>query len=149
MIVHLADLSRRPILETSTATTVGEVVHAIVDPASSSIVGFQLEGAPGDASVLPWSAIKAIGPDALTIEASSDLRRADGRAEERAIGESLDPIGARVLDSCGVERGSVTELAFDGDTGHVETVVTTEGDLPGDGILGIGRYALIVDGDRL
>lgn len=145
MTHRLTHLTGRPVLDISTATTVGQVGPAVLDPSTASITAFRLAKTSGDADVLPWSAIKAVGPDALTIETSSDLRTADGRAEKRAAEHSLEIIGARVLTTTGRDCGIVTEIGINEATGAVETIVASEGEHPGASVTGFGDYALIVE----
>lgn len=146
MTISLSELAGRPVLDISTAKTVAYVGSAIIDPSRSSVSALHLAKSVG-ADVLPWESIKAIGPDAITIDTVDQLRAPVGRSEQRAIEASLNPIGIRALTNQGRELGAVNDMLVDERTGNIEQIVTTGDPLDGGTIAGIGNYALIVQAD--
>lgn len=56
----------------------------------------------------------------------------------------MEILGIRVLTEDGDERGTVRDIAFDPVTGRVEKLCTALGDIPGDRLVGLGDYALVV-----
>lgn len=148
MTTKLADLAGRPVLDVSSATTVGQVGHAILDADDGRIAALHLAKVDGDADLLPWDSIKAIGPDAITIESVARLRQASTAAESKGADQSLDPIGARLLTTSGVELGRVTDIEVDDASGSVETIATAEARHPGSSTVGFGSYALVVESPR-
>lgn len=145
MTTKLAELTGRPVLDIASATTVGQVDHAVLDAGSGSIAALRLAKVDGDADLLPWDSIKAIGPDAITIESVARLRQASSAAESKGTDQSLDPIGARLLTTAGLELGRVADVEVDEGSGAVETIATAEARHPGSSTVGFGTYALVVE----
>ena len=58
MTTNLSELKGRPVLDLSSATTVGRVGTAVVDPGAGSVVALRIQGASGG-DVLPWTGIEA------------------------------------------------------------------------------------------
>ncbi|WP_329360807.1 PRC-barrel domain-containing protein [Streptomyces sp. NBC_01483] len=56
----------------------------------------------------------------------------------------MEVLGVRVLTEDGDERGTVRDISFDPVTGRVTKMCTTLGDIPGDRLIGLGDYALVV-----
>src|SRR5581483_2637226 len=115
---------RRPVVDTTTAETVGEVVGFLVDPATRRVVGLRLGKVKGRASLLAWDDLKAFGVDAVTVEGTGRLRSA---AEEMPGAAGHDVLGRRVLTEGGDELGAVEDVEFDPQTGQVEDLITTAG----------------------
>lgn len=144
MTINLRELAGRSVLDISSATTIGRVVHGVLDPGRGAVIALRLDKTSGPGTVLPWESIKAIGPDAITVEAADLVREPTGRSEQRAVEGGLDPIGRRVLTDRGVEIGSVVDLRVDDASGSIERVVTSERELDGGAVVGLGDHALIV-----
>lgn len=86
-------------------------------------------------SVLPWSAVQAVGPEGIRV------RLPDGPV---AAPEHRELIGRPVLTDAGRARGTVLDAAFDPATGRLEVVRTTCGALPAGRLRGLGDHALVV-----
>lgn len=132
---------RHPVVDTTTAETVGEVIGFLVDPATRRVAGLRLGRIKGKASLLAWEDLKAFGVDAVTIEGAGRLRRA---AEEIREASVHDLLGRRVLTAGGDELGAVEDVEFDPQTGRLEHLITAEGSVVGGRIFGVGSYAVVV-----
>ena len=143
MTANLSALYGRSVLDVSSATTVGNVRCGLVDAEDGTVEALVLDKTPGDGSILSWSSIKSIGPDAITVE-SADVFRVPGDGEKRAAKGDLDPIGKRVLTDGGEEIGELSDLTVDEDSGTVEGVTVGDHHLPGTSIIGSGDYAVVV-----
>lgn len=141
----LADLTGRPVLDVSSATTVGQVKRAVLDPREGRISALQLAKVDDAADLLPWDGIKAIGPDAITIDSASVLRTAESAAESRASEYGLDPLGARLLTTAGVGLGTVSDLELNEGSGVIDAVSADGVSHPGSAIVGFGSYALVIE----
>ena len=133
---------RHPVVDTTTAETVGEVISFLIDPATRRVVALRLGKIKGKASLLAWEDLKAFGVDAVTIEGAGRLRRA---TEEISGASEHDLLGRRVLSAGGDEFGTVNDVEFDPQTGRLEELITADGSLAAQGILGIGSYAVVVE----
>jgi uncharacterized protein YrrD len=136
--MRFSECRKRPILDTATAQQVGRVDGFAVDAAGRRVHAV-LVGKSRDGSVLPWEQVKGFGPDAVTIESSSVLRRSSG-----GLDDAGDLTGARVLSERGFELGAVRDVEFDPATGSLLELVLDQRSIPGDDLLGYGSYAVVV-----
>lgn len=143
MTVNLSTLYGRPVLDVSSATTVGSVRCGVVAAVDGTVHALVLDKTPAEGSILSWSSIKSIGPDAITVE-SAEVFRVPSEEEDRAAKGDLDPIGKRVLTSDGEAIGELTDLSVDEVSGTVEEVAIGDDRLPGTSIVGSGDYAVVV-----
>jgi sporulation protein YlmC with PRC-barrel domain len=140
--VRITDLNKRPVMDLSSATTVGRIDDVIIDPARGQLVGFELAKTPGQASYLAWDALRALGRDAVTIENVDALTSTpDTVAPPLKRGKVM---GGIVLTDHGLSLGNLVDVEFDPDTGAVTGLVIDDRVLPGDCLLGIGHYAMVV-----
>ncbi|HXH58672.1 PRC-barrel domain-containing protein [Iamia sp.] len=144
MTVRLQPLSGRSVLDLTTATTVGEVRCAALDPGAGEVAALVLKKTPGAESLLPWTAIKAIGPDAITIETRDVLVAPEGPKQERAASGDLDPLGKRTFNDMGEALGQVDDLVVDDHTGRITEIVVDGRHFDGSALIGSGGYAVIV-----
>ncbi len=144
MTINISNLYGRDVLDVATAKTVGKIRCAIIDAPSGKVNALVLDKTLNDAEILSWSDIKSIGPDAITVE-SVDVFRAAGKGEERAAKGDLDPVGKRVLTDAGEEVGELSDIVVDEESGTVEHAIVGDGQVGGQGILGSGNYAVVVE----
>ena len=149
MTINFDDLRHRPILDISTATTIGRVEHLVIDPSDSSVQALTIGKAQDNATVLPWSGINAIGPDAVTVDTTGQLRAPESELEQRATSGDVDPIGKMVLSDDGDHHGTLRDLVIDTDSGSITELLVGDRTLPGRALMGVGDYAAIVDQAQL
>ncbi|MDF9813721.1 PRC-barrel domain-containing protein [Streptomyces sp. SPB162] len=133
----------RHVVSAAEARTVGIVDGFVVDPAKASVVALRLKKTDGSGDTLVWDHIHAIGPDAVIVRSGATLGTPSGDLAPLADKHRSLP-GKRVLDERGEALGTVSDVDFDPDSGALLTVRTTTGDSPGDRVLGLGSYALIL-----
>jgi sporulation protein YlmC with PRC-barrel domain len=131
------------VVATNTAETVGKVDAFLVDPAEHRIVALGLTKTPGVGTILPWPAVKGFGADAVTVAGADALVPPDAQTE-RLSGKHHVLLKKRVLDTTGTGRGSVRDVEFDGTTGVITSLVLDAESIPGDRLIGIGSYAVVV-----
>ncbi len=144
MRTNLDDLRHRPILDLSTATTIGRAEHAVIDVEQRTVVALALAKVEGDATILPWDSIRSIGADAITVDNGDLLRAPAGELEQRTASGSLDPIAKKVLSDAGDEHGSLDDIVIDSESGAVTDLVIGDRTVPGRALIGIGDYAAIL-----
>ena len=140
--MRFTECRKRPVLDTSTALTLGKVDGLVLDPATRSVVAVTVKR-KGDADTLLWSALQTFGPDAVTVDGEQALTEADEhvtalRSKKRAA------LGKRVLTDAGDEAGLLEDVAFDPASGTVTALLTSEGEIAGDRLLGVGSWAVVV-----
>jgi sporulation protein YlmC with PRC-barrel domain len=144
-MIRFSDISGHPVLDTSTATTVGKVAAPIVDPVDQKVVGFRVKKSKGPGDVVLWGALSGLGPDALTVDSAE--RVADPPAELKTRASSkLDVLGRSVLTDQGHALGKVKDVEFDPDDGRITSLILKDSFVNGDRLLGIGGFAVVVKG---
>lgn len=140
--MRFSDCSGRPVLDTSSATTLGKVDALLVDPGDQRVVAVTVKR-KGDQDVLRWSALTSFGPDAVTVPGEDAFTASDDRLDALAS-KAGALLKKRVLTDAGDESGTVTDVEFDPETGRVTALVTTEGEIDGGRLRGVGSYAVVV-----
>ena len=136
-------VTNHPVVSTRAAATVARLEAVVVDPASRVVVALRLKRTGGHGKILNWADVVAFGPDAVTVESAEVFAEPGGRVRELLDGDA-DLARKRLLTDAGAEMGTVTDIEFDAATGAVVSVIGTNGILPGDHLLGCGRYAAVV-----
>jgi sporulation protein YlmC with PRC-barrel domain len=144
-MIRFSDISGNPVMDTSTATTVGKVQAPIVDPVTQRVVAFRVKRSKGPGDVVLWEGLAGLGPDALTVDSAERLADAPAQWKTRA-GSKLDLLGRRVLTEHGHDLGKVKDVEFDPATGRVTSLMLKDAFVEGERLLGIGSYAVVVRG---
>jgi sporulation protein YlmC with PRC-barrel domain len=134
------ELKGRSVLDVVEARQVAKVEAVVVDPEVRRVIALRVEG---DRPLLPIESVRALGPDAVTVEGADVLRLPQPGVEQRAVDESLDPLGRLVLADDGTELGTVDDLEAD-DDGTLRSLTVAGDSVAGDRLLGIGAYAVVV-----
>jgi sporulation protein YlmC with PRC-barrel domain len=143
--MRLTRARKRPVVDTSTAATVGRVAGAVIDPSERRITAVTVDGSDAG-SIVSWEDVSGFGPDALAIPSTDVLRLPRVEREERTIDGALDVMGKAVYDEAGDHLGKVRDVEFDPESGAVEAIVVDRDDqrLDGSRLLGIGGFAVVV-----
>lgn len=136
--MRFSEAKGHKVISTADAETVAKVSGFAIDPASAKVIGMHLKKTDGDVDLLPWENLVGFGPDALTVASSAALVKAGPQTKGN------DVLGVRVLSDAGVELGEVKDVDFDPETGTVRALLTKQGEVAGDRMLGLGGYALVV-----
>lgn len=132
------------VVNTDTATRVARVDGFVVVAGPARVALLRLGKVTTEGSLLYWDDLQGFGPDAATIADASVMRTPDDELERRAESGELEILGKRVLTERGDELGAVTDVDFDVDTGAVTTLLTRSEAIPGQRLIGHGRYAVVV-----
>ncbi|MEU5419609.1 PRC-barrel domain-containing protein [Streptomyces sp. NPDC001407] len=132
-----------PVVTADEAVELGTVDALTIDTDTKCVGHLLLSGARhGGPSALPWSRVRAVGPDAVIVHSTVTV---GGDPAPDPAGNRI--LGARVLTDLGEEHGAVEDIAFDARTGRIGTLHTTRGNVPGERLIGLGSYALVVGAD--
>ncbi|WP_267245889.1 PRC-barrel domain-containing protein [Streptomyces sp. PR69] len=137
-----SEISDRPVMDTATAQSIGQVDSLVIASGPARVIALRLKKTNGGDSLLVWPAVHAIGPDAVMAR-SSTHESAEEHVRTRAEACS-GLIGRRILSKGGRELGTLRDLEFDPESGSVLGLLTSFGTLPGQGLLGVGSYAVVV-----
>ncbi|HEY8885379.1 MAG TPA: PRC-barrel domain-containing protein [Chloroflexota bacterium] len=126
-----SELTNRPIVSLNGGVKVGEVSDLTLDATKVQVSAVLLRGNNGN-SVVPYPAVRHIGPDAVTIDDSGIVQAPvnHGGSAERRISTLT---GLPVLNEQGIVIGSVDDLEFDEESGRVTAFLIHRG-----GVMGIG-----------
>jgi sporulation protein YlmC with PRC-barrel domain len=142
-MMRFSDIDGNPVVDKTSALTVGKVAGLVVDPKARRVVALGVKKSKGPGDTLLWDDAAAIGPDAVTVDSADRLTDPPSELAERApIDVRL--IGHRVLTDHGRDLGQVRDLEFDPADGTVVTLMLKDVFVEGDRLLGIGSYAVVV-----
>ncbi|MEO5743565.1 MAG: PRC-barrel domain-containing protein, partial [Terracoccus sp.] len=68
-------------------------------------------------------------------------------AVARLAGKSNTMLKKQAVSSFGDHIGTVTDVAFDGDTGAIQSVLVDGEPVPADRLLGVGSYAVVLEAE--
>jgi sporulation protein YlmC with PRC-barrel domain len=142
--MRFSEARKHKVVSTATAETVGRVDELVVDPATRRVLALRLKKtASGD--TLLWSDLVAFGADAATVAGAEQITAATP-AVQALEGKDHHLLGKRLLTTGGDELGKVDDAEFDPETGVVTSLVSGAEEIAGDRLVGIGSYAIVVDG---
>ena len=122
-MIRATELAGRAVIDIDAAERLGTIDKLILDPDGRRVAGFVVvrgSGFPGNKEhiTIPATAIRAIGPDAITVHqmavAGSDI----GRLETLPRGSDL--IGRKVVSEDGRFLGKVSDVLIDRESGRIE-----------------------------
>lgn len=147
-MIRYSQVRGQRVLAQADAQLVGSVRRLLLDPASVSVSGAQLEGVIGDATIMPWNAVVSVGPDAVMVE-SADVLRPPGTELEGRIGEGIfDLEGKQVLSDLGDSLGQLEDIEFDERSGRVSQLMVPGHRFPLERFIAVGPDALIIPAPR-
>ncbi len=141
--MNISELLGKPVLDLSTATTVGRIDDVVLDVPGRRLHGLRVGKSAGAGEWLAWGDIKAVGTDAVTVEGVDRI----GSVPDELPGRWLrgdKALGGRVLSDGGRELGSLTDIDLDAESGTLHAVVLGDRRLEADSLHGIGTYATVV-----
>jgi sporulation protein YlmC with PRC-barrel domain len=121
-MIRATELAGRAVIDIDAAERLGTIDKLILDPDGRRVAGFVVvrgSGFPGNKehTTIPATAVRAIGPDAITVHqmavAGSDI----GRLETLPRGSDL--IGRKVISEDGRFLGKVSDVLIDRDSGRI------------------------------
>lgn len=123
-ICRASDLADRPVVTLDTAAEAGRIADLVVDPGNGDVVGFTLRKQGllglGDGGGLPLAAVRAVGPDAVMITASTGIVGGDQMPQGLTCGRDLK--GDTVVTQEGTESGRVTDVIVRIDRAKVDVI---------------------------
>jgi uncharacterized protein YrrD len=142
-MMRLKEAMGRSVVARDTAETVGQVVGAVVDPASRRIVALQV-GKGHKGRLADWTSLTGVGPDAVVVDTAASLREPRREREERVVKGDVPLLGGRVLTDRGDLLGALDDVEFDESTGAVEALVAGDESIAAARLRSIGSYAVVV-----
>lgn len=142
----VAEIMGRKVISVAGGEDVGEIKAVVVDRGANRIERFQVGGRKRSPEMIDWEQVQSIGSDAVMITAAEDVHESrKDEPDDLYVRGDIEIIGATVLDTAGFERGSVTDLHFDADSGAVLAAMTNDGRVAAEQLRSLGTYALVID----
>ncbi|MFE7763857.1 PRC-barrel domain-containing protein [Streptomyces sp. NPDC057438] len=134
----------KAVMDLTTAETVGTVAACTVAPSPPRIAGLRLKTRGRGHHTLEWNDVQSFGPDAVAVEEAGRIRDDKDIDPGNHAHATHDPIGKAVLTETGLNKGTVIDIEFDEQSGGIRQLLTAEEQIPGEELLGVGSYAVIV-----
>jgi sporulation protein YlmC with PRC-barrel domain len=144
-VIRLSQLVGQRVLAADSGLLLGSVRRLLVEPVGPSVALAQVDGAAdGQPSVVEWSAVAGIGPDALMVERADAVRPPAAEHEQRLVQGKLEITGKLVLDESGDALGPLEDLEFDERSGRLLRLHVPGHSVEVDRFIALGPDALIV-----
>ncbi|MHB9094470.1 MAG: PRC-barrel domain-containing protein [Eubacteriales bacterium] len=111
-----------PIVSLQEGTEIGAVRSLIIDPAKMEVAALIIDqrGWFREQKIIPYSKVKSVGTDAVTIDQSSNVQKTVSLPEIlKLIKERANPLGTKVIAENGTVLGLVDEYYIDEITGKI------------------------------
>jgi uncharacterized protein YrrD len=134
----------RKVVSRATAEALGELSHLVVDPSRCHVVAVVVTTGKKRGHLVDWEHVSGFGPDAVMVESEATLRPPADDGEQAAVDGTLELVGKRALSEHGNEKGPITDVEFDPDSGDIGSILVGEERLPATDLLGVGSYAAVL-----
>ncbi|MFE0730127.1 PRC-barrel domain-containing protein [Streptomyces antibioticus] len=136
------------VMDLTSAETLGTVTACTIAPSPARIAGLRLKTGGRGHHTLVWEDVRSFGPDAVAVEGAERIRDEKDIDPGDPASATHDPLGKAVLTETGLEKGTVIDVEFDERSGHIRHLLTAEEQIPGDDLMGVGSYAVVVAAPR-
>lgn len=142
--MRLSEADGRPVLSRSSAETVGELKHVVVDVGAHRITALHVSGRRRKAELVAWSDVVGFGPDGIVVTGEDALRAPADDHEKAVVGGDLDLDGRLVMGDDGNAVGALSDVVFDEATGEIAAFVCGEDEIAGALLRAVGPYCVVV-----
>ncbi|MFG3406793.1 PRC-barrel domain-containing protein [Streptomyces sp. NPDC048142] len=140
----LSQIRGMKVVSATDAVSLATVTGIVIDSAPAArVAAICLTKNSSLGPYLDWDAVQAVGHDAVIAHGAKTPRPGDERMT-RLAALSHDLPGRRVLTDRGEPAGTVKDIAFDPETGLITRIHLTADDIPGDRLIAVGSYALMI-----
>ena len=146
-MIRISKLKGQRVLARSTAQLIGSIGQLLVEPATARVVACGVEGVVGKATVLPWSSISTIGPDAVMVESAEQLTEPDAKSQG-FVTDLFALNGRPLLTEHGDSIGRLEDVEVDEASGRVVSLHVAGMSIPLDRFVSLGPDAVIVPAPR-
>ena len=126
MLVSNNRLVGTPVLSIQSASAIGTVSGAIIDPSDLKIVALYLTGplVNNSANILTFSSIREYSPHGIVIDSIDELvEKTDVVKIDKIIDLNFDPIGLKVETKKGSKLGKVSGFTFTSEDFTVQQII--------------------------
>lgn len=119
-----------PVFSLEEGQQIGKVKGLVIDPAKKAVVALIIEekGWPKEQKFIPFSQLRSVGENAITVERSNSLQRGATLPEIlKLTRDKVDVSGTRIVLENGTILGQVDEFYIDLQTGEIVGLEFSEG----------------------
>lgn len=142
--MRLSEADGRPVISRTSAETIGELKHVVVDVGSRSISALHVSGRKKNAELVDWSEVAGFGPDGIVISDGQTVRPPKDDHEKAVVSGDLDLDGRLVLDELGRSLGALEDVVFDEASGQIGAFVSDGTEHDAARLRAIGSYCIIL-----
>jgi uncharacterized protein YrrD len=146
----------RPVLTIREGKDLGKVSKALVDTDEGRVIGFVLKDKYKKEGTLFIESIDTYGVDAIMVQSEEKVKSISEAPEKKEVIElGRDIIGLKIVTKTGKEVGKVSSFHFKNESGAIthyeasggllQSLIEGKGLVSQDGIVSIGKDALIVE----
>lgn len=144
MNVRLSELHGRPIMDLSTAATIGSVDGVVLDAPAGRLTALTVARSSAGRTILDWNSVRSVGPDAVTVDDDGAIRPPAGAYEAGAADGSFRAVSKQVLTDDGDAAGMVDDVVVDIETGAFVGLVIDGTAVPASQVVAVGDHAVII-----
>lgn len=142
--VRWSQLVGQRVLARESGQLLGSLRRLLLDPETVTVVAAQLEGGAGGISVVDWSAVASVGPDAVMVGSAEAARDPRDERERQLLAGRLDLDGKLVLTELGDSLGQLEDLELEIESGRLVRLHVPGEVVDVDRIVGLGPDMLIL-----
>ncbi len=143
MSERFATAPGRKVVSRASAEELGKVAHLVIDVKRRKVASLVV-GKGRKAALIAWEQVSRFGPDAVMVADESALQLPRDDRERVAASGKLDLVGKRALSDMGNDLGTIADVAFDPETGAIESIELGDREEPAASLLGAGSFAVIL-----
>jgi uncharacterized protein YrrD len=136
----------RKVISRASAEELGSVSRLVLDSGNRRI-GLVVIGKRRNTRLVSWEDLSGFGADAVMVNHDEALHEPRDDHEQAAAKGDLELIGKLAISDLGNELGKIEDVVFDPASGVLESLIVGDGEQPGESVLGVGSYAVVVRAD--
>ena len=137
------ELQGKAVVSLTDASKLGYVDDLLFDTGGLRLVAFEMS-MTGQRALLPFSEVRSIGKDAITVPSSQVTQAATSGSPLLRLARLADLTKLKVVDEDGTFVGNVTELEIDPRDGRISEVAAHRG-----GVLGLGGTSVPISASAI
>jgi sporulation protein YlmC with PRC-barrel domain len=122
------EIRELPVLSIQDGVNIEKVCRLAVNPTAKKVEYLCFAGTPWYEApwVMPWSKLRAVGRDMITIKSKKDLVQVNDELR-KSLAKTVEVIGSEVMDSSGKFGGKVADIVVDESTGDLRKILLEDG----------------------
>lgn len=140
-----------PVFSILDGANIEKVSHLALNPSTKKVEFLAFAGTPWFEVpfVIPWSKLRAVGQDMITIKTSKDVAQVNDELR-KTLEHTVEIIGLPVIDSSGRRGSKVLDFAVDEVSGSLQKIMLEDGVvLDAGSVVNMSVNAVVTEGGEL